>query len=184
MDHDGDYGSGRFCSSKCARSYSTKQKRGEINKKVSDALTGRTRAPRSPASNKTRKKISVGNKKAHLKKAEKIISMFPSEKWTRGIRRYYLFKTRGTKCEKCLFEYKIKKIGFGPFEIHHIDGNHENNKIENLMILCKNCHWETPNYGFRERTHTKKVREKLKKQNYKKKDFNGVYYQIKIKDLK
>ena len=39
--HKGDYGSGRFCSSKCARSFSTKSKRKEINLKVSKALVGR-----------------------------------------------------------------------------------------------------------------------------------------------
>lgn len=37
--HDGSYGSGRFCSSKCARGFSTKAKRKEINKKVSEKLT-------------------------------------------------------------------------------------------------------------------------------------------------
>lgn len=39
--HDGLYGSGRFCSAKCARWFSTKSKRAEINKKVSTTLTGR-----------------------------------------------------------------------------------------------------------------------------------------------
>jgi hypothetical protein len=34
-EHDGNFGSGRFCSSKCARGYSTKEKREEINQKVS-----------------------------------------------------------------------------------------------------------------------------------------------------
>ncbi len=38
-DHDGSYGSGRFCSSKCARGFSTKEKREEINKKVSKKLS-------------------------------------------------------------------------------------------------------------------------------------------------
>ena len=33
------YGSGRFCSSKCARSYSTKNKRHEINQTVSEKLS-------------------------------------------------------------------------------------------------------------------------------------------------
>jgi hypothetical protein len=36
--HDGTYGSGRFCSSKCARGFSTKTKRKEINQKVSKKL--------------------------------------------------------------------------------------------------------------------------------------------------
>lgn len=40
LDHDGTYGSGRFCSKQCARSFSTKHKREEINKKVSNTLTG------------------------------------------------------------------------------------------------------------------------------------------------
>lgn len=38
-EHNGKYGSGRFCSNKCARSFSTKKKRKEINKKVSKTLT-------------------------------------------------------------------------------------------------------------------------------------------------
>ena len=41
IEHNGDYGSGRFCSSKCARSFSTKKKRKEINEKVSSRLSGR-----------------------------------------------------------------------------------------------------------------------------------------------
>ena len=37
--HIGAYGSGRFCSEKCARAFSTKAKRKEINKKVSLTMT-------------------------------------------------------------------------------------------------------------------------------------------------
>jgi len=42
IDHDGTYGSGRFCSLKCARGFSTRNKRQEINDKVSKSLLGRT----------------------------------------------------------------------------------------------------------------------------------------------
>jgi ribosomal protein S27AE len=38
-EHDGKYGSGRFCSSKCSRGFSTKAKRKEINEKVSATIT-------------------------------------------------------------------------------------------------------------------------------------------------
>ena len=41
IDHDGSIGSGRFCSLKCSRSFSTKSKRKEINEKVSLTLKGR-----------------------------------------------------------------------------------------------------------------------------------------------
>jgi hypothetical protein len=36
--HDGNYGSGRFCSNKCSRCFSTKAKRTEINEKISKKL--------------------------------------------------------------------------------------------------------------------------------------------------
>lgn len=38
--HSGEYGSGRFCSCKCARGFSTKEKRAEINERVSLKLLG------------------------------------------------------------------------------------------------------------------------------------------------
>ena len=41
-EHDGSYGSGRFCSQSCARSFSTtNNNRKEINKKISNKLAGR-----------------------------------------------------------------------------------------------------------------------------------------------
>lgn len=40
-EQDGKYGSGRFCSEKCARGYASKEKRQEINIKVSKTLIGR-----------------------------------------------------------------------------------------------------------------------------------------------
>ena len=43
-EHSGKYGSGRFCCQKCARGFSTKRKRKEINEKVSSALKGRSSA--------------------------------------------------------------------------------------------------------------------------------------------
>lgn len=37
-EHDGTYGSGRFCSSKCSKGFSTKAKRKEINENVKNTL--------------------------------------------------------------------------------------------------------------------------------------------------
>lgn len=42
LEHDGKYASGRFCSPKCSRSFSTSIKRKEINKKVSKTITAKT----------------------------------------------------------------------------------------------------------------------------------------------
>lgn len=49
------------------------------------------------------------------------------------------------KCECCgLSEWQNKPI---PLELHHIDRNHFNNHIENLQILCSNCHMQIHDYS-------------------------------------
>ena len=48
------------------------------------------------------------------------------------------------QCESCnLSEWLQKPI---PLELHHKDGNRYNNQLENLMLLCPNCHAFTENY--------------------------------------
>lgn len=48
------------------------------------------------------------------------------------------------KCHDCSLElWKGRKI---PLELHHIDGNPVNNNLDNLILLCPNCHAQTPNY--------------------------------------
>ena len=49
------------------------------------------------------------------------------------------------KCEICgLSEWMGKPI---PLELHHKDFNHYNNELENLQILCSNCHMQAHNYN-------------------------------------
>jgi hypothetical protein len=49
------------------------------------------------------------------------------------------------KCEGCNnTEWLGKPI---PIELHHIDGDNTNNVLENLQILCPNCHALTDNYA-------------------------------------
>lgn len=48
------------------------------------------------------------------------------------------------KCEICgLTEWMGKPI---VLQLHHKDGNNQNNSLDNLMILCPNCHSQTDNY--------------------------------------
>ena len=48
------------------------------------------------------------------------------------------------RCEKCgITEWNGEPISL---QIHHKDGNHYNWDVENLMILCPNCHSQTDNY--------------------------------------
>lgn len=55
-------------------------------------------------------------------------------------------KNFGNVCELCKWD--------GPIEVHHIDGNRANNKLQNLCVLCPNCHSLT-------KTNTYKVNEKI-----------------------
>lgn len=51
---------------------------------------------------------------------------------------------RGYKCERCgLEKWQDEKI---PLEIHHIDGDEINSDLNNLQVLCPNCHALTDNY--------------------------------------
>ena len=61
------------------------------------------------------------------------------------------------KCECCgITDWNGKEICF---ELHHIDGDELNNNLDNLQILCPNCHSQTDNYRNR---NSKKENSKLK----------------------
>jgi len=65
------------------------------------------------------------------------------------------------KCQRCgLIEWEGVKI---PLELDHIDGQHFNNELSNLRLLCPNCHALTDTYRAKNRrtVRTKKEVESL-----------------------
>ena len=53
------------------------------------------------------------------------------------------------KCEICnITEWNGKPA---PLELDHIDGNNSNHRLENLRIICPNCHHQTPTHSCRKR---------------------------------
>ena len=46
----------------------------------------------------------------------------------------------GDKCSECGWEEIHSVTGLRPLHIDHIDGDHTNNHVSNLRVLCPNCH--------------------------------------------
>lgn len=151
-EHDGSYGSGRFCSQKCARGFSTKENREQISKKVSKALGGNgTLRKLKPCkncgeptlngkfcSNKCQGELKI---RSYEEKVEKL-GYFPdftayNTGGNTGKIKRFLIKRYGRKCSVCgNIEWQGQPI---PLWLDHIDGHGNNFKIENLRLVCPNC---------------------------------------------
>ena len=61
----------------------------------------------------------------------------------------YRLGLKENKCECCgLSEWNGKPL---VCELHHINGDSTDNRIENLIILCPNCHSQTDNFRSKNR---------------------------------
>ena len=121
--HSGSYGSGRFCSNKCARGFSTKEKRSEINFKVSQKLK------LSDEIVEERKNA----KHASFVRENELTSIMDLSSRTvaKILRRMKL------PCSKCGW-YHDGVVG----DIHHIKEKKKggSNLNDNLTYICPNCH--------------------------------------------
>jgi predicted transcriptional regulator len=53
------------------------------------------------------------------------------------------------RCELCgLTEWRGSPLSFS---LHHVNGDRHDNRLENLQLLCANCHSQTDNFGVRNR---------------------------------
>lgn len=55
------------------------------------------------------------------------------------------------RCERCgISEWQGEPA---PLELEHINGNHDDNRLENLLVLCPNCHALTSTYRGKNKKH-------------------------------
>jgi hypothetical protein len=82
----------------------------------------------------------------------------------KGTKRIYLLRKANYKCTRCGFN-ETRSCGATILEIDHIDGNHQNDELSNLRVLCPNCHALTPKYRNWSNTGNKKTSETLRPGN-------------------
>jgi len=78
------------------------------------------------------------------------------------------------KCDECgINEWKRKSISL---HLDHINGDNLDNRLENLRLLCPNCHSQTSTYCGKSKTKSNKSDLKKEKyQKYQKKEKKKYY---------
>ena len=61
--------------------------------------------------------------------------------------RKYLLEQAGHACTQCGWAEVNPKLTKPILTVDHIDGNWKNNSVDNLRVLCYNCHTLTPTFN-------------------------------------
>ena len=148
-EHEGSYGSGRFCSKVCARGFSTKHKREIINQKVSATLTGR---PNPSAVGFSEEQRTLGVARSAHNRVAYVQKRIENAPWhllkKRDIKKRLLIE-QDNKCAICNIPNVWNNTPL-VLQLDHIDGNKKtehDNRRENLRLLCPNCHSQTDTFG-------------------------------------
>jgi 5-methylcytosine-specific restriction endonuclease McrA len=141
---------GKFCSRTCANSRVFSE--SAIEKKRIKALKFWAGFDEQGRKEHNKEKMLKYDFVAHQKKVQdanlKTSWSRPYEEMHHGALRKRLLHERNYTCEECGCGniYNGKPLSL---ELEHIDGDRLNNKIENLKILCPNCHSQTPTFRGR-----------------------------------
>jgi len=164
-EHDGEYGSGRFCNTICSHAYSSKCNKDQKNKNISKALKKKKRHSFQHLPIETRRKMTKAAIASQKKRKEEL---YKNGKWDElplSYKRRRVFEEQDGKCAIC----KIDEWQGKPLTLHfdHIDGNSKNDSRENVRFVCPNCHSQTETYcGKKQKLpqfeHLKTTKEKTK----------------------
>lgn len=84
-------------------------------------------------------------------------------------------------CEICgLNKWLDKEISL---DLHHINGNNRDNRLENLQILCPNCHRQTDNYSAKNMKNFKRHNITEEDLKYGLEKFSNWHQLLKFLDL-
>jgi len=142
--------SGKYCCRSCANSRVFSET--AIEKKRVKSLEFWSQFDEQGRKDHNKEKMLKYDFVAHQKKVQetnlKTSWNRPYESMHHSALRKRILHERNNTCEECgcKGEYNGKPLSL---ELEHVDGNSKNNKIENLKILCPNCHSQTPTFRGR-----------------------------------
>ena len=127
----------KFCSSSCSAIYNNKL-RAENAENNKQCLNCGEIVINKFCNNKCQHEYELNN----------IFNKIENGDTTLSHRQYkkYLIHKYGEKCMECGWVERNKTTNNIPIELEHIDGDSTNNTLENLKLLCPNCHSLTPTY--------------------------------------
>jgi len=163
-EHDETYASGRFCSIFCSHSWTAKQNIEEKNLKRSKALSKNVnhvyiKKEFTGECLSCKQKISKKKKYCSVKCQQRYKHTEYIKRWKNGEEngitynytvsdhiKKYLLEKYDNKCSKCGWCEINPYIGHTILEVEHINGKADDNREDNLLILCPNCHTLTKTY--------------------------------------
>ena len=80
------------------------------------------------------------------------IKTHENERW----KGHYYYKVRTVPVHRAMWAFWYGEVPEG-FVVDHINNNHLDNRLENLIILCPNCHALTENYRGLNKSATKET---------------------------
>jgi 5-methylcytosine-specific restriction endonuclease McrA len=144
-EHDGSFGSGKYCSRACANS---RVRTEEVKRKIGEGV----RASEQFIKGNREKYIDykeLGKKLKQIADNKILEADYNTLTYDRLKKRIVLEQNQ--KCNHCgIDKWNNKPI---VLELEHIDGNHSNNERENLEAICPNCHSQTDTWRGRNKTN-------------------------------
>ena len=124
-----------FCSSSCSATYNNKRrKKKTINCLSCDELTSNAKYCNNKCQRNHQRQIIFEK----IEKGDTSLTPY--------LYKNFLIQKYGEKCMECGWSKRNPTSGKIPIELEHIDGDSTNNSLENLKLLCPNCHSLTPTY--------------------------------------
>jgi Zn finger protein HypA/HybF involved in hydrogenase expression len=144
-EHDGSFGSGKYCSRACANS---RVRTEETKKKISEGVKTSVKFVEGSKQRFVDYK-ELGKKLKQIADTKILEADYDTLTYDRLKKRIVLEQNQ--KCNHCgIDKWNNKPI---VLELEHIDGNHYNNERENLEVICPNCHSQTDTWRGRNKTN-------------------------------